>query len=205
MTAEIKEGDKFLGVSGNMIPSLVSRSVGTVDLHLGVTFVKTHDLLADRRGSTIGSFVGEVEDFLSGRPITVVHNGLGEHTNECRLTGVDVSNNGDTCIILLPHLKLHLGDLVLKLIRLRDGLDFKLSLLLKVGDLFLGEVVLLGLLLLLLEGQLHLVELLVDLCGGLLNLFLLPSVGLLLCGRIFWLLLHLFDINLLLAVETLLM
>mmetsp|Transcript_22407 Transcript_22407/g.34662 ORF Transcript_22407/g.34662 Transcript_22407/m.34662 type:complete len:209 (+) Transcript_22407:1136-1762(+) len=101
VAAQIQESQNFLGVGGDMGPSLILRGGQSFWLHHFIA-IETHDLLANARSSSVVLLVCEIEDLGSGRSSPVIRDSLGQDSNERRLAAVDVSNDGNSEVRFLP-------------------------------------------------------------------------------------------------------
>ncbi len=126
-----------------MCPLLVLGG-GSFELNLLGIVVEAHDLLANAGGAAILLLVVKVKDLGAGGASPVVHDALGEDTDERRLATVDIADDRDPHIVLLAHSqrRLDLIELALKsfhllfLLVLREycgGLSYIFSLALLLG------------------------------------------------------------------------
>lgn len=100
VAAQVKKRHQLLAVRGNVSPRLVLRRVLTL-WHNDVLVVETHDFLADAARPSVFDLMAEVEDLLSRRASTIVHDAFGEHADKSRLTRVDVANDGHSDVVLV--------------------------------------------------------------------------------------------------------
>lgn len=94
-----------------MAPALISSRVITIVDNLLEIGIETHDFLADRGRAAVNLLMREVEDLASGQATPIVKQTLCQHTDECRLARVYITNHCDSHIILIPtliHFKLQI-------------------------------------------------------------------------------------------------
>lgn len=96
-----------------MSPRLVLVRILVLLADLLIRFVETHDFLSDRRSTTIGGLVTEVENLRTCRASTIVHHALGHDSDHCTLARVNVANYCNTHIVEVSLLR-RLLELVLQ-------------------------------------------------------------------------------------------
>jgi hypothetical protein len=105
MSAQVQECDDLLSVVSDVRPCLVLGGALPLLFHLLLRLIEPHYLLADAGRPPVGCFVGEVEHFETGCSSAVVHDALGEHSDQRALSAVHIPDDSNPDIVLLPHLQ----------------------------------------------------------------------------------------------------